>query len=74
MALQMPTVANPNNSGSPYYQWSEANWDFRTNTEYPTVEYGRGDDAANPACGTSQQPRCRSILIRTKVFLEGPLR
>ncbi|MBC6414129.1 MAG: cadherin-like beta sandwich domain-containing protein, partial [Chromatiales bacterium] len=61
-ALQTPTAANPDDEDSPYYQWHEDNWYFGTNTEYPLLKYGRGDNEANPACGRSQQPSCGTLL------------
>ncbi|MBC6414072.1 MAG: cadherin-like beta sandwich domain-containing protein, partial [Chromatiales bacterium] len=63
MDLQMPTAANTDDTSSPYYQWSEDNWYFGIDAEYPLLKYGRGDDGGNSACGNSQQPRC-GILLR----------
>ena len=55
--LQSPTMAV-----GIYNRWSDEIWGFGTDKEYPAVRYGRGDDEANPACGTSQQPACGASL------------
>ena len=55
--LQSPTMAV-----GIYNRWSDEIWVFGTDKEYPAVRYGRGDDEANPACGTSQQPACGASL------------
>ena len=71
--LRMPTTA----SGI-YRQWSEDNWDFGTDTEYPVLkhtlfssrDYGRSQSCRNtvddlrplPVCGSLIGPTSRSIL------------
>ncbi len=46
----------------PYYLWREENWDFGTSEQYPVVRYAPGSGSDTPACGTSQQPVCETIL------------
>ena len=64
-------------------------WDFGSRVQYPALRYVKGTDTNNPACSdtppqtSSDRPQCETlllnqevstgILIRVKVFLEGPL-
>ena len=59
--LQKP-LAPGKSKGKPYFEWREENWDFGTRREYPALKHALGDDADNPACGTSQQPECDALL------------
>ena len=59
--LQKP-LAPGKSKGKPYFEWREENWDFGTRREYPALKHALGDDADNPACGTSQQPECGTLL------------
>ncbi|MBC6414591.1 MAG: cadherin-like beta sandwich domain-containing protein [Chromatiales bacterium] len=45
-----------------YSQWSTANWDFGTKTQYPALKYTSGSDDNDPACGAAGQPSCDSLL------------
>ncbi|MBC6414075.1 MAG: cadherin-like beta sandwich domain-containing protein [Chromatiales bacterium] len=57
-ALQMPTTAT-----GIYSEWSTANWDFGNSLQYPRLRYAIGSDPNNnPACGTSGQPDCGTLL------------
>ena len=61
-ALQTPTApaTSPNR---PYYNWSENDWDFGTNKQYPALKYTVGLDIDNPACGASVDlPNCDALL------------
>ena len=65
--LQQPTTPSTVNT-QPYYEWSKDNWDFGTESQYPSVRYARGTDTDDPACRKledeeqSQQPVCGTLL------------
>ncbi len=40
----------------PYYRWSNANWNFGTDTQYPVLKYARGSDTNNRACRREGEP------------------
>ena len=58
--LQSPTAAT-----GIYRQWTSG-WDFGFSDEYPAIEHTMGNAVQYPACGTSQQPRCGSLLARQR--------
>ena len=49
-----------------YQNWSEDNWDFGTDKQYPAVKYAEFTVSGHKTCGTSQQPACGSLLPRQK--------
>ena len=49
-----------------YQNWSEDNWDFGTDKQYPAVKYAEFTVSGYKTCGTSQQPECGSLLPRQK--------
>ena len=40
-------------SSASFVGWSEANWSFGTDEEYPRLKYAAGEDEDDPACETS---------------------
>ena len=64
--LQSPTAPG-STSTKIYYNWSTANWDFGTASQYPALRYVVGSDTNNPACRgkedtTKDLPVCGSLL------------
>ena len=67
-----------------YYRWSENDWDFGNQNQYPILRYtmGSGSDSACgaslglPNCGILLHGQTMTIVLRTqiRVFLEGALR
>ena len=59
----LQSATGPGTSGTePYYKWSTMNWVFTPADQYPALKHAIGDDMNNPACSTSQQPKCGSLL------------
>ena len=59
----LQSATGPGTSGTePYYEWSTMNWVFTPADQYPALKHAIGDDMNNPACSTSQQPKCGSLL------------
>ena len=70
-----------------YYRWSESDWDFGNQNQYPILKYTMGS-GSDPACAASLElPDCGIFLpgqaiprqtinlrVHIKVFLEGALR
>ena len=59
--LQSPTTAT-----GIYSAWSSKNWDFGSESSYPTLRYGVGTDEDNPACDTDDTtalPALRCFVI-----------
>ena len=61
-----PNMDIATSSTQPYYLWSEDNWDFGTDEQYPAVQYAQGSDSNNPACDISQQPKCETLLRHSR--------
>ena len=55
-------LRTPGSNDGIYENWKIEDWDFGTPDQYPAVKYARGSDNNNPACGTSQQPECGTLL------------
>ncbi len=78
--LQLP-IDSGVTSTEIYYKWSENDWDFLTQDQYPTLKHavGSGDDPACgkstelPDCGTPLSGQPISLYTYIRVFLEGLL-
>ena len=62
--LSSGTVINSNVACTTYEGWSEGDWHFGTNTEYPSVKYVIGLDEENSGCGFGivGLPQCGSLV------------
>ena len=58
--LQSPTTAT---AVSGIYQvWSNSDWDFGSNSQYPAIRYSVGADKDNPGCGYRDLPDCGALI------------
>ena len=57
-------LQSPTNAEGIYKDWSDSDWDFGTDYQYPALEYTGGAiiNITYDACGNSQQPACGNLL------------
>ena len=64
MELQSPTTATA--VSGIYQAWSNSDWDFGSNSQYPAIRYSVGADKDNPGCGYRGLPDC-GVLIKNQL-------
>ena len=58
-------LQSPTNAEGIYKDWSETDWDFGTDYQYPALKYTAERDIIDieyDTCGNSQQPACGNLL------------
>ena len=60
MELQSPTTATA--ASGIYQAWSNSDWDFGSNSQYPAIRYSVGFDKDNPGCGYRDLPDCGALI------------
>ena len=58
--LQSPTTATA--VSGIYQAWSNSDWDFGSNSQYPAIRYSVGADKDNPGCGYRGLPDCGALI------------
>ena len=58
--LQSPTTATA--VSGIYQAWSNSDWDFGSNSQYPAIRYSVGVDKNNPGCGYRGLPDCGALI------------
>ena len=58
--LQSPTTATA--VSGIYQAWSNSDWDFGSNSQYPAIRYSVGVDKDNPGCGYRGLPDCGALI------------
>ena len=64
-------LQSPMTASGIYSDWSNADWDFGTNKQYPALRYTRGPDSDNPACGVAQAPACGTLIAGQRQRFTG---
>ena len=58
-----------------YENWSTDDWDSGTRFDYPILKFTKGDDLANPLCGSDERPctvlAAQYVPLNQLVFLAG---